>query len=702
MKLITVTAVFTMCTFVLLNAQQMEAPRAKKIEKKLIKGSDVRIDEYFWLNQREDQKVIDYLNAENQYTDEMMKDTEMLQQKLYQEIKSKIKEDDESVPFKLNGYWYISRYETGSEYPIHTRKKESLNAREEIMFNVNEMAKGHSFYNLAGVNISENNQLAAFGVDTVSRRIYTIRIKDLNTGKLLSDKLENTTGGSVWAADNKTLFYTRKDETLRAFQIWKHKLGTDQSKDQLVFEEKDDTFDTFVFKTKSRKYIVIGSSSTVSDEYRFTAADHPDDEFKIIQPRERNLEYSIEHYGNDFYILTNKDKATNFKLMKTPVDKTEKNNWTDVIAHRPEVFIENFEIFKDYLALEERFEGLTRINIRSWDGRTDYFLPFKEEVYTAGIGRNPEFDTDILRIGYTSMTTPSSVIDFNMKNKTSEVKKVQPVLGNFNKDDYETKRIWVTARDGVKVPVSIVYRKDLKIGADTPLLQYGYGSYGINMDVYFSIPRLSLLDRGFIYAIAHIRGGQELGRPWYEDGKLLKKKNTFNDFVDISSYLIENNYTSARHLYAMGGSAGGLLMGAVMNQAPELYNGIVAQVPFVDVLTTMLDDSIPLTTGEYDEWGNPNQKEYYDYMKSYSPYDNIKKKDYPNLLVTTGLHDSQVQYWEPAKWVAKLRDLKTDHHLLLLKTNMDAGHGGASGRFESLKETALEYSFIFKLEGIKN
>lgn len=702
MKLITVTAVFTMCTFVLLNAQQMEAPRAKKIEKKLIKGSDVRVDEYFWLNQREDQKVIDYLNAENQYTDEMMKDTEMLQQKLYQEIKSKIKEDDESVPFKLNGYWYISRYETGSEYPIHTRKKESLNAREEIMFNVNEMAKGHSFYNLAGVNISENNQLAAFGVDTVSRRIYTIRIKDLNTGKLLSDKLENTTGGSVWAADNKTLFYTRKDETLRAFQIWKHKLGTDQSKDQLVFEEKDDTFDTFVFKTKSRKYIVIGSSSTVSDEYRFTAADHPDDEFKIIQPRERNLEYSIEHYGNDFYILTNKDKATNFKLMKTPVDKTEKNNWTDVIAHRPEVFIENFEIFNDYLALEERFEGLTRINIRSWDGKTDYFLPFKEEVYTAGIGRNPEFDTDILRIGYTSMTTPSSVIDFNMKNKTSEVKKVQPVLGNFNKDDYETKRIWVTARDGVKVPVSIVYRKDLKIGADTPLLQYGYGSYGINMDVYFSIPRLSLLDRGFIYAIAHIRGGQELGRPWYEDGKLLKKKNTFNDFVDISSYLIENNYTSARHLYAMGGSAGGLLMGAVMNQAPELYNGIVAQVPFVDVLTTMLDDSIPLTTGEYDEWGNPNEKEYYDYMKSYSPYDNIEKKDYPNLLVTTGLHDSQVQYWEPAKWVAKLRDLKTDHHLLLLKTNMDAGHGGASGRFESLKETALEYSFLFKLEGIKN
>jgi len=680
----------------------MEAPRAKKIEKKLIKDGDVRIDEYFWLNQRENPQVIDYLNAENQYTDEMMKDTEMLQQKLYQEIKSKIKEDDESVPFKLNGYWYTTRYEAGGEYPIYTRKKESLNAQEEIMFNVNEMAKGHSFYNLAGVNISEDNQLAAFGTDTVSRRIYTIRIKDLNTGKLLSDKLENTTGGSVWAADNKTLFYTRKDETLRAFQIWKHKLGTEQSNDQLVFEEKDDTFDTFVFKTKSRKYIVIGSSSTVSDEYRFTAADRPDDQFKIIQPRERNLEYSIEHYGNDFYILTNKDKATNFKLMKTPVDKTEKDNWTDVIAHRPEVFIENFEIFNNYLALEERFEGLTRINIKSWDGKTDYFLPFKEEVYTAGIGQNPEFDTDILRIGYTSMTTPGSVIDYNMKDKTSEVKKEQEVLGNFNKDDYETKRIWVTARDGVKVPVSIVYRKDLKIGPDTPLLQYGYGSYGINIDVYFSIPRLSLLDRGFIYAIAHIRGGQELGRPWYEDGKLLNKKNTFNDFVDISNYLIENNYTSAKHLYAMGGSAGGLLMGAVMNQAPELYNGIVAQVPFVDVLTTMLDDSIPLTTGEYDEWGNPNQKEYYDYMKSYSPYDNIEKKDYPNLLVTTGLHDSQVQYWEPAKWVAKLRDLKTDHHLLLLKTNMDAGHGGASGRFESLKETALEYSFLFKLEGIKN
>lgn len=422
--------------------------------------------------------------------------------------------------------------------------------------------------------------------------------------------------------------------------------------------------------------------------------------FRFFKKREKGLEYNIEHFGDDFYIRTNKDGATNFKLMKTPVLNTGKENWKDVIAHREKVFLENFEIFKDYLVLEEKSGGLTQIIIRSWDEKTNFQLPFKEETYSAGIGNNPEFETNILRYDYTSMTTPNSVIDFNMQDKTSEIKKEQPVLGDFDKNNYESKRIWVTARDGAKIPVSIVYRKETKINADTPLLLYGYGSYGFSMDPYFSIARLSLLDRGFIYALAHIRGGQELGRPWYEDGKLLNKKNTFNDFVDISKHLIANNYTSEKHLYAMGGSAGGLLMGAIINQAPELYKGVVAQVPFVDVLTTMLDDSIPLTTGEYDEWGNPNDEIYYHYIKSYSPYDNIAKKNYPNLLITTGLHDSQVQYWEPAKWIAKLREMKTGNELLLLKTNMEAGHGGASGRFESLKETALEYAFLFKLEGI--
>ncbi len=700
MKIITSSVLLTLSTFTALNAQTMQAPKAKKIEHKLEKHGDIRIDDYYWLNDRENPEVIQYLKEENAYTKAELKDTEAFQKSLFEEMKSRIKEDDESVPHKFNGYWYITRFQKGGEYPIHARKKESLNAPEEIMFNVNEMAKDFSYYNLNGLNVSENNELAAFGEDTLSRRIYTIRIKNLKTGEFLTDQLENTTGGSVWAADNKTLFYTRKDETLRAYQIWKHTLGTPQSQDELVFEEKDETFNTFVYKSKSRKYIIIGCGSTVSNEYRFIPADQPNAEWKIIQPRERDLEYSIEHFGDDFYILTNKDKATNFKLMKTPVSNPGKENWKDVIAHREEVYLENFEIFKDYLVLEERSNALTQMNIRSWDGKESYFLPFKEEVYSAYISVNVDFDTEILRYGYTSMTTPNSTIDFNMKTKESEIKKEQAVLGDFKKENYETKRLWVTARDGKKVPVSVVYRKDTPINSETPLLLYAYGSYGATMDPYFSSTRLSLLDRGFVYALAHIRGGQELGRPWYEDGKMLTKKNTFNDFVDVSKYLIENKYTSAEHLYAMGGSAGGLLMGAVINQAPELYNGVVAQVPFVDVVTTMLDDSIPLTTGEYDEWGNPNEKVYYDYMKSYSPYDNIEAKDYPNMLVTTGLHDSQVQYWEPAKWVAKLRELKTDDNLLLLETNMEAGHGGASGRFEALKEVALEYAFILKLEGI--
>ncbi len=700
MKNITTSIILSLVTFTFLNGQNMKAPVAKKISTELKKFDDVRIDNYYWLNDRENQEVIDYLNAENAYTEAVLKDTEQLQKDLFEEIKSRIKEDDESVPFKYNGYWYITRFEKGKEYPIYSRKKENLDAKEEILFDVNELAKPFSYYQLAGLNVSENNELAAFGQDTLSRRIYTIQIKNLKTGEILPDKIENTTGGSVWASDNKTLYYTRRGDDLRPYQIWKHTLGTPQSEDELVFEETDDTFRTFVYKTKSREYIVIGSSSTVADEYRFIPANDIDAEWKIIQKRERNLEYSIEHYGDHFYILTNKDNATNFKLMKTPIDQTEKNNWIDVIPHRENVLLENFEIFNNWLVLEERKDALTQINIRSWDDKINYYLPFKEEVFTAYIGNNVDFDSEILRYGYTSMTTPSSVIDFNMKTKESEIKKEQTVLGDFDKNNYETKRIWVTARDGVKVPVSLVYRKDTPINSNTPLLQYAYGSYGYSMDAYFSSSRLSLLDRGFIFAIAHIRGGQEMGRKWYEDGKMLKKKNTFNDFIDVSKYLIENEYTSAEHLYAMGGSAGGLLMGVIINEAPELYKGVISQVPFVDVLTTMLDDTIPLTTGEYDEWGNPNNQEYYEYIKSYSPIDNIKKMDYPNLLVTTGLHDSQVQYWEPAKWVAKLREYKTDDNLLLLKTDMETGHGGASGRFEALKEVAFEYAFILKLEGI--
>jgi oligopeptidase B len=618
-------------------------------------------------------------------------------------MKGRIKEDDQSVPYLYNGYYYITRYEKGQDYPIYSRKKGSLDAPEEILFNCNELAKGHTFFQLGGLSVSPDNRFASFGVDTVGRRIYTIKIKNLETNEILPDVIENATGGSVWANDNHTLFYTRQDKvTLRANQIFKHKLQTSADQDILVFEEKDETFNVSVGKEKSRKYIVIGSESTMTTEYRILNSETPDAEFKVFQPRVRGLEYSISHFGDSFYILTNKDKATNFKLMKTPENATEKKHWKEVIAHRDDVLLEDIEIFSNYLVVEERSNGLNHIRILPWSGEGEYYLPFGSETYNAYTTTNVDFDTDILRYSYQSLATPSSVIDFNMKTKEKEIKKEQAVLGGqFDKNNYVEERVWATAKDGIKVPISLVYRKDLKKDGTNPLLQYAYGSYGVTMEPYFSTTRLSLLDRGFIYAIAHIRGGEDLGRQWYEDGKLLKKKNTFTDFIDCSQFLIQEKYTSPAHLYAEGGSAGGLLMGAVVNLAPELYHGVIAQVPFVDVVTTMLDDSIPLTTGEYDEWGNPNKKEYYDYMLSYSPYDNVKNQTYPNMLVTTGLHDSQVQYWEPAKWVAKLRTHKKDTTVLYLHTNMDAGHGGASGRFEAIKELAKEFAFLLDLEEIK-
>jgi oligopeptidase B len=565
------------------------------------------------------------------------------------------------------------------------------------------MAKGQSYFNLSGMSVSGDNKLVAFGLDLVSRRQYTIQIKNLETGEILSDKIENTTGGSSWSADNKTLFYTGKDaQTLRSDKIFKHKLGTNASEDVLVFHEKDDTYNTFVYKEKSKKYLIIGSGSTLTTEYQILEANNPDGKFRVFQPRTRGLEYSISFYKDKFYILTNADKATNFKLMTTPENATEKDNWTDLIPHRKDVLLEGIEIFKNYLVVEERSNGLNKIQIKPWDGSGDYYLPFNIETYTCYTTSNVDFDTDVLRYGYQSMATPSSVIDFNMKTKEKTVLKEQAVLGGkFDKNNYTEERIWATATDGTKIPMSIVYKKGIKKDGKNPLLQYAYGSYGSSMDPYFSSTRLSLMDRGFIYVIAHIRGGEDLGREWYENGKLLKKKNTFTDFIDCSKFLISEKYTSAAHLYAEGGSAGGLLMGAIVNMAPELYNGVIAQVPFVDVITTMLDDTIPLTTGEYDEWGNPNEKKYYDYMLSYSPYDQVKEQGYPNMYVSTGLHDSQVQYFEPAKWVAKLRVMKTNNKQLFLDTNMDAGHGGASGRFEALKELAKEFAFLFDLEAIK-
>lgn len=678
-------------------------PVAALKPEKLEKHGDIRIDNYYWLNQREDQEVLDYLNAENDYYQKLTAHTKPFQDALFEEMKSRIKEDDSSVPYKYNGYWYITRYEKGKDYPIYARRKETMDAPEQILFDCNEMAVGHSYFNLSGLSISEDNKWASFGTDTVSRRQYTIQVKNLETNEILPLKIENTTGSSTWAGDNKTFFYTRKDAvTLRSEKIYKHILGTDTNDDVVVFHEKDETYNVFIYKEKSKKYLVIGSGSTLTSEYRILEAKNPDGEFRLFQKRTRGMEYSISHYGDKWYVMTNKDKATNFKLMTTPEDATGKENWVDLIAHRADVLLEDVDIFKDYLVVSERENGLNTIRIMPWEGE-EYYLPFEIETYTAGTAANPDFDTDILRYSYQSMATPSSVIDFNMKTKEKTVLKEQEVLGGkFDKDNYAEERIWATAKDGTKVPISIVYPKGIKKDGNNPFLLYAYGSYGASMDPYFSSLRLSLLDRGFIYGIAHIRGGEDLGRDWYDDGKLLKKKNTFTDFVDCSEFVIAEGYTSPQHLYAEGGSAGGLLMGAVINMAPQLYNGVIAQVPFVDVVTTMLDDTIPLTTGEYDEWGNPNEKEYYDYMKSYSPYDNVVAQQYPNMLVTTGLHDSQVQYWEPAKWVAKLRTLKTDNNLLFMDTNMDAGHGGASGRFEAIKEVAKEFSFLLDLEGITN
>lgn len=678
----------------------MKAPQAKKIENILEIHGDKRTDNYFWMNDRENPEVVAYLEEENAYEEAMMKETQAFQEDLYEEMKARYKKDDESLPYFFNEYWYIVRYEEGKEYPIFCRRFQTMENPEEIILDVNILAEGQEFFEVANVAVSPNNKLVSFSEDNVGRRIYSLNFKNLKTDEILPDKIENTTGKAVWANDNEHIFYIRKDESLRAYQVYRHKLGTNSSEDVLIFHEEDETFDVNVFKTKSLEYIFLASSSTISDEHHFIPSDNVFAEWKVIQPRIDDLEYSVEHYEDEFYIITNADDATNFKIVKTKIDNCGMENWVDVIPHRAEVLLEGFEIFKDYLVLEEREEGLLQIKIINEKNGETYDLPFSDPTYTAYIGLNLEFNTEILRYGYTSLTVPSSTFEYNMKDKTTKLLKQQEVLGGkFVAENYISERIWADSRDGeAKIPISLVYHKDTQKTAETPVLLYGYGSYGHTVDASFSNVRLSILDRGFIYAIAHIRGGEYLGREWYEDGKMLFKKNTFFDFIDAGKYLIKENYTSSKHLYAMGGSAGGLLVGAVVNYEPQLFNGIVAQVPFVDVVTTMLDETIPLTTGEYDEWGNPNDEEYYHYMKEYSPYDNVEAKDYPNMLITTGFHDSQVQYWEPAKWVAKLRELKTDDNLLLFKTDMSSGHGGASGRFESLKEDALEYAFLMKLE----
>ncbi len=690
-----------------------EAPIAKKIAKELTIHDDTRIDNYFWMRLSDVQKnaktpdaqtqdVLDYLNAENAYLNKAMAHTTNLREKLYNEIVGRIKKDDQSVPIKDNGYSYYTRFEEGGDYALYCRKKLEDGAKEEIMLNGPEMAKGYAYYGFGGQSVSPDNNLIAFGIDTISRRQYTIYFKNLDTGALLKDKLSNTGGSATWANDGKTIFYTTKDpQTLRQNKIVKHVIGTSQSDDVVVYEEKDDTFRCGVGKTKSDAYLIIGSFQTLSTEFRYLDANTPNGEWQIIQPREKGLEYSIDHFEDHFYIRTNKD-AKNFKLVKTPVSKTAKEHWVDVIPHREDVYFQGMDIFKNYLVAEERKEGLRTIRVMNWNGE-DHYIEFNDPAYFASSTSNLDFDTDMLRYNYSSLTTPNGTYEYNMKTKKQVLLKQTEVLDPaFSVDNYMSERLFATAPDGTKIPISLVYRKGIEKNGKNPLLLYSYGSYGSSTEPTFNSTRLSLLDRGFIYAIAHIRGGQEMGRDWYEDGKLLKKKNTFTDFIAAGHFLIDEKFTNSNHLYAYGGSAGGLLMGAVLNMDPDMWNGVIASVPFVDVVSTMLDETIPLTTFEFDEWGNPKNKAYYDYMKSYSPYDNVEAKAYPNILITTGYWDSQVQYWEPAKWIAKLRELKTDDNLLIMDCNMETGHGGASGRFERYKRLALTYAFMFDLEGIED
>ncbi len=679
-----------------------EPPVAQVIPTELEKHGHIRVDDYFWLRERENPEVLELLRAENRYTDAMLAHTADLQDELYEEIIARIKEDDTSVPYEEDGYQYYRRFEKGSDYAIYCRRKADPEADEEVMLDANKLAEGHEYFNVRGFQVSSDRNILSYSTDTVGRRFYTRRFRDLVTGKDLPDMIPDVTANSAWANDNKTLFYTRQHpDTLRWHRIYKHILGTDSSQDELVYEEDDEEFEVYVFKTKSRRFIMMAIEQSLSSEYRILDANKPEEGFDVFLPREDNHEYSLQHFDNKFYIRTNW-QAKNFRLMAAPLDAKGKKAWTEVIPHREEVYLSSFEIFRRQLVVSERKGGLIQMRMIPWNGDTEHYLDFGEPAYDASFGDNREFDTNILRYEYSSLTTPESVYDYDMNTRVKTLMKREDVLGDFDATDYASERLHAPATDGTLVPISIVYRKGLKKNGQKPLLLYGYGSYGYSLDASFRSSRLSLLDRGFAFAIAHIRGGQELGRDWYEDGKLMKKKNTFTDFIDCARYLVTEGYTDPEHLYAHGGSAGGLLMGAVTNMAPDLFHGIVSEVAFVDVVTTMLDADIPLTTSEYDEWGNPNEKEAYEYMLSYSPYDNIEAKDYPNLLLTTGLHDSQVQYWEPAKYVAKMRKLKTDDNLLLLRTNMEAGHGGASGRFKRHKETALVYAFLLDLEGIEH
>ncbi len=681
-------------------AQAPVPPVARVVPHELTAHGDTRVDDYYWLRERENPEVLAYLKAENAYTEAMLTPSAALQATLLAEMKGRLKQDDATVPYRLDGWWYRQRFVPGGEYPVWCRQPggpDGPAGAEQVMFDGNELAKGGGYFSLRVVEVSPDTKLALYAVDTVGRRFYTLRVKDLVDGRVLEDVIPDVTGNAAWALDNRTFFYSKQDpETLRSWQVWRHVLGTPAGADVLVFQEDDETFECSVARSKSDRWLFINSSQTLADEWLVLAADDPQGEFRVFQPRERGLEYAIEHQGDRFLVRTNLG-ARNFRLMECPLDRTGKDAWRDVIAPREDVLLEGFEVFARWLVVTERYDGLSHLRAISLDGAPDHTLAFADPSWSVSGEANPELDSDVLRYQYTSLTTPPSVYAFDLRSHEQKLLKRQEILGGFDPANYEAEYLRIPARDGTLVPISLVHRKGLARDGSAPLLLYGYGSYGYSQNARFNAPLLSLLDRGFVYAIAHVRGGSEMGRGWYEDGKLLKKLNTFTDFVDCGRALVGRGYTKSDRLFAMGGSAGGLLMGAVVNLAPDLWRGVVAQVPFVDVVTTMLDASIPLTTGEYDEWGNPNDETYYRYMLSYSPYDQVQRTDYPALLVTTGLHDSQVQYWEPAKWVAKLRTHKTDHNPLLLRINLDAGHGGRSGRYRSLEETALAATFLLEL-----
>lgn len=695
------------CFFVLtasvVGQQKVEPPVAEKNPTQLETHEQIRIDEYYWLRERESQKVIDYLNAENEYTDSQMAPTAELQEKLIEETKARIKQTDSSVPYDENGFTYYSRTEEGAQYPIYCRKQAgSKNANEKVLLNVNRIAKGHEFCSVRGMEVSDDSNILAYAVDTVGRRKYNLRFKDLRTGVLLEDEIKEVTGSIVWAADNKTLFYIRQDpETLRSHKVFRHTLGDNPENDEVVYFETDEEFGCSISRSRSKEYILIHTTQTLSTECLFIDAKDPTGPTVVFNAREENHEYEVDHLGDSFFIRTNWN-AKNFQLMKTNRYDTGKKNWETVVPNSDESYLSSFSLFKDFLVLQKREEGLVKIKIRNWNDEEAHDLDFGEPCYQARVNETPESDTNLLRFRFSSLKTPGSTFEYNMESKEKTLLKQDEVLGGFNSEDYVTERIWANATDGTKIPISVIYHRDTKRDGSSPCLLYSYGSYGSSMPASFNSTRFNLIDRGFVYAIAHIRGGQEMGRDWYEQGKLLNKINTFTDFIDCGKHLITEGYCNEKRLYARGGSAGGLLMGAVSNMAPELFDGIIADVPFVDVVTTMLDESIPLTTSEYDEWGNPNDLQYFNYMLSYSPYDQVEEKDYPNILVTTGLHDSQVQYWEPAKWVARLRDRKTDSNQLLLKTNMTAGHGGASGRYDRYKETAFRQAWLLKLAGMED